>query len=354
VIRFNFLLNSIVFAPIDMDEWDQFVARAEPDTPMDRIAGMIYGHVLGDVMGRGSPPEGWSSGTDQLIILAQSLATGLGGVDAPAAVVAGTARRLADWVSHGFPELGARSCDGYTKTVVTHKDFVTDPSGAAVAIWENSKRMFAGNTSMVRSSVIGALPDDVAKYAALLSQVTHADERCSRACVIQAGVLHNLIYRGVQHPSNVDALLAACIGHARAEPSADERELSSCVRIAYTANIDQLKLGDVGTSSYVHKTVSCCVYALQVIKVALANQRVPNYKKFIELVVSKGGDASANAAVAGAVMGAYLGLGRLPAELVAAIPNRVMINSTIMTVVETVTRLISAAQPTPPDEVTHP
>lgn len=349
--------------------WDNFINSVAPGSQVDKILGTIYGHALGDAVGlntefkfkrdapkieypykepiRSFPICDWTDDTDHLILVMQSMISNKFQFD-PKDI----ARRLKDWVDTGFEELGDTRGDGIggsMNMVIAHNMFLEDPCAAASEIWHNSGKRLASNGSIMRTSIVGALPDPtiVEHWAANLSRVTHTDPRCVAACVLQSLIVGKIIYREVSAAENIDNLLADAVNVARSyiipdfnQPTAEtqynstfkdcDEELSHWVQLAYTKNIAELNLDDMVRMGYVFKCLACSIYSLQVIKIALKNSTNPSFKKVILKIASECGDADTNCAVAGATLGAYLGYSRLPQDWIIALPNRAWLNNIIV------------------------
>lgn len=361
--------------------WDKIIKTVQPGSSIDKIIGTIYGHALGDAIGlitefkfkrdkpkiefpykepiRGFPVCDWTDDTDHLILVMLSMIENefkFNSLD--------IAKKLKDWVGTGFKELGdtvGQGLGGTMNMVLTHPKFLENPAQAANEIWYNSGKKLASNGSLMRTSIIGALPHPVMieKWAAMLSSITHADPRCITSCVIQSLIVGNLIYRGAKLPSHVDIILMESVKIAckyitedntvvfeemRHQPTPKayldtnfknrEDELSYWVQTAYTKNIGDLNLDEMVKIGYVFKCLACSIYTLQVIKMALTESKVPSFKKVIIKIASECGDADTNCAVAGATLGAYLGYSKLPQEWINALPNKDWLNNIIATFIE--------------------
>lgn len=118
-----------------------------------------------------------------------------------------------------------------------------------------------------------------------------------------------------------------------------DRELSECIRVAYTKDISALQLDGRSQSDpagqsagipkkpdisknvgHVFEALGCSIYMLQTIKISLEHGMTPSFKKCIIRIAQEGGDADANAALAGATLGAYLGYSQLPHDWLASMP----------------------------------
>ena len=253
------------------------------------------------------------------------------------------AANLREWVSNGFPEVGdtgGSHLNGVMKMIIDDDAFTANPSQVAADVWTKSSGKFATNGSLIRSSIIGAIPDPVkvARCAAMLSVITHVDPRCVAACVLQSTLINAIVHGDVRETTDVDSILRDCISVARRHTVTDDAEvsqildaeLSNWTNLSYTKNICELRLDDISKMDYVFKSLSCSIYVMHVIRVAICNGATPSFKKVITKIVGEGGNASANASCAGAILGAYLGYSGIPREWVDQLPNRDWLNQMIM------------------------
>lgn len=358
--------------------WSKFISDMEPGSPQDKILGMIYGHALGDAVGlqtkfkvcgdldeivfpydqpiRDLPKCDWTDDTDHLILVMQSLIENRMQLDE-----CDIAARLKHWATSGFSELDDTSgrLGSTTALVINHNKFLTEPRIAAGEIWNNSGKKLAPNGSLMRTSIIGALPDldRVVKNSADLSAITHYDPRCIAACVFQSVIVHQLIYGSeLTRSKDVDVLINAAwsqtrpyILNAPAETEfankrhlptpksySDQRfksreaEFLHWIDVGYNENLRKLHLDDQVKRGFVLKCLAASVYVMQMIYISLNENKTINFKKFVSTLALEAGDANTNCAVAGACLGAHLGYLALPADWIAALPNRDWLNRIII------------------------
>ena len=94
-------------------------------------------------------------------------------------------------------------------------------------------------------------------------------------------------------------------------------------RLTNSRALADLGLDERDNRSYTLKTLAVAMWALrQLVKVPAGDANAAFFKSVVASVAAQGGDASANAAVAGAVVGAALGHQRLPQDWLAALPHR--------------------------------
>ncbi|SIP86068.1 ADP-ribosylation/Crystallin J1 [Pacmanvirus A23] len=349
------------------------------DPRINKIIGAIYGHALGDAVGlqteykfkrnnpriefpytesiRDFPVCDWTDDTDHLILIMLSMIENdfqFNSTD--------IAQRLKQWLTNGFKELGDTrgiGVGGPMRMVISHPQFLIEPSTVAREIWQNSGKKMAENGSLMRTSIVGTIPDIefCEKWAAHLSLLTHADPRCVLSCVFQSMLINYLVYKDIKTEKDMDSILTAAIANSRKyidaykefsdeqktqDSSTTDEELSHWVQTAYTKNISELKLDEMVKVGYVFKSLACSVYILQVIKVAIKNNSVPSFKKVIYKIASECGDADTNCAVAGATLGSYLGYNLLPKEWLNALPNKKWLDEIIVLFVN---KLVSKQNP---------
>jgi ADP-ribosylglycohydrolase len=383
---------------------DDFLNSFNPGTNVDKIVGMIFGHALGDAVGlqteykfkkdqkspvsfpyetpiRDFPVCDWTSDTDSLVIVMQSLTD-----NNFRYIPLDIATRITNWVSQGFVDLGdekGMGLDGIVSDVLKQKNFTTNPIVAAETSWRNSGERFSTNGSLARTSIMGTIPNikTAVTLAANLSLITHVDPRCVASCAIHSVIIHGMIYGVFTSPDDIDALLQSSIGMAKpfmgsmpptqsnvdvkdqAQVHADklrvrEEELSQYIKLAFNKSIADLRLDEAGKSSYVLKCIACSVWALKVIKVAIGNNRTPDFKKVILRIVSECGDGNTNAAIVGSVLGAYLGYKKIAAcaaDWIAALPNRDWLTRNVANYINCLSAILQGetAPSQPPDEASE-
>jgi ADP-ribosylglycohydrolase len=125
-------------------------------------------------------------------------------------------------------------------------------------------------------------------------------------------------------------VLPECISllqkHITEENSAD---LSYWCMTAWTKSLSDLKL-DENPISYTFKTMACGIYALRVIEAAERTNTTINFKKLITTIVNECGSSECNGAVAGAVVGAYIGYTNLPHDFIDMLPYKNILEQLII------------------------
>lgn len=276
---------------------------------VDRVVGSVLGLALGDALGApfegrrasaipdpmsalerprmGFPPGSTTDDTAMARNLVRSLAA-RGGFD-PEDLVA----RHLEWFRTGPPDVGS-----LTRRVLTRVDEGEDAFEAARAVWEErGPEVSAGNGSVMYCAPLGLAyanrPGELFELAPKLSALTHYDERC-RTAVLAVTLVAAALVRGVAPEPAVAAALQAV------DDGEGGEELEYLVEAAGGAR--RIDGPDQGF----------CLFTAGVALQSLL--RIGEYETEVRRVVSLGGDTDTNAAVAGALQGALVGEGGLPAE----------------------------------------
>ncbi|KAL1519132.1 hypothetical protein AB1Y20_003395 [Prymnesium parvum] len=325
-----------------------------PERLADRIRGLVFGAALGDAAGlateflsrktveefygEGFPfspqpsrvlpdthrmmwaPGDWTDDTDQLVLILQSLLHTKGLADP-----SDFARRMVRWQESGFQELGDGGAAGlgqHTKHVLSNPNFVTAPHETAFAVWENGGRKNAANGAVMRTAVTGVpffwSRETVIHNTISFCKTTHADPRCVASCLVVALCVSEMLM-GV--PTDTRAQMEQLVARAVAvtkETVADDAVMDELtLTVEATTRHDpqslrDLELDDPHKLGYTFKCLGSGVWALN---------SETSFESTMRQIVSEGGDADTNCAVAGALLGCRLGFSQLPSNWVAELQH---------------------------------
>lgn len=278
----------------------------------DRFLGALLGAHAGDALGAavegmtsaqvaakfpqgvrdivGGGPYGWEPGeptddTGLLLCVARSLAAR--GTLEPEDL----SNRYLEWYRKGPKDVG-----NLWRSVLENLAAGESIDQAGVLAWEDSGRQAASNGSLMCCAPIGLLdvnrPNNVAEDAARLSRLSHVDPRCQGGCAALCTALSLLVNNELDEAVPRAALAGA--SYADEVRAAIER---SSARKLTDLIVDGPDMG------YVTKTIEVAFCALQT---------ATDFDEGLVAVVSRGGDADTNGAVAGALLGARWGLLRIP------------------------------------------
>ena len=341
------------------EEWQETV---------NRIKGMLFGGALGDAVGlpaegsdpitvadkypdgvdypykgsyRGYPSNDWTDATDTTVVVMRAMVAfytnqGSKGQSPPGSKVQSPyedfAARLVSWYKSGFQELGDAGGvqpEGVTLRAVTAPGFVRDPVTTAM----NVRGAKTDNGALIRVAPC-VLTDCPHVWGRIVCETTHPDERSVAAVTAYIMLLQTLVTFPTDVP--VPAMLAVAPVAAGRECFANPGQRADYMaRLTDTADIGQIGLGERDNRSHVNKTLAVALWACRQLARTLPAARDNEfYKKVIRAVAAEGGDASANCAVAGTVLGAMMGASGLPRDWLEALPNRDWLDAEIDKYVE--------------------
>jgi len=283
-------------------------------------------------------PSAWTDDTDQaLLILLSFLRSGGKELDAK-----DFAKRLRFWMENGLralqrPPLGV----GRTvRSVVGSKGFLDDPFESAKKTWEATDRNMAANGAVMRTGIVGALVfqdtegisglDRTFRAAIDIASTTHADPRCLVSCAIASGLVCTIMRDELRSEQDIHAIVQKAVQFLNSHYSTDSQlspeHLKELEEHVWTQSLESLKLDDSTTIGYTYKALGAGVYSLRQIMSQFPhsslssesspnpnpNTKAENYERLITQLTMAGGDADTNCAVAGPLIGAWIGLSSLP------------------------------------------
>lgn len=238
------------------------------------------------------------------------------------------ASKLLDWKEHGFPGLGDSSGCGLgqmTKAVLQSTGYVLDPITVSREVWERSGRKNAANGAIMRTAIAG-IPyfwdlGIVEKNAVDMCLTTHADPRCVTSCVIVSLIIALIL----QEKNNGSAIDVESIINTSREtgvkylPTSEDQE--DLLHHTDSANdLSSLCLDETGKIGFTYKCLGVGLWALR------QAQRGEGFPEIIQHITREGGDADTNCAVAGALVGVYLGFSQLPQSWLKIMPYEVWLD----------------------------
>ena len=303
----------------------------ENDEPIiNQLKGVIFGQAIGDALGLGTEfmndediamnyPHGlkhysdivqdrhrhrwkkgeWTDDTEMMLCIARAF------IENKEINLKTIARNFKEW-AQGNP----RGIGEHTYNVLLIRDYVDKPQDVARVIWEISGRKATANGALMRTSIVGLLPDNVEENAANICRLTHYDPRCVGSCVVVSNLIHNLIYKNIAPSYEMIVSWANLY---------DER-IKEYIDLAKNEDIRVLNLQDSKTMGYTLKTLAAGLWAYWHAK---------SFEEGLLGVVNAGGDADTNAAVSGAILGAKFGYKAIPKEYINGLVHRKQLDEII-------------------------
>ena len=266
----------------------------------------------------------WTDDFDQSLLAIEAIVEDLAQESHPTTLEQRFAKKLHTWVHQGFAELGDTSGMGLgatTARVIGHADFLTQPTKAARAVWEDAGRSFKPNGAVMRTAMIGALAvsgdgeQRMIDYTRRICTVTHADPLCMASClVVTLLVARTSLGDNKNSELLVQAVLRRVLELVPELPDADRADLVHHCRIV--DDIEELRLDEPGKIGYTLKCVAAGLWGYR------SHTRNTSFEETLQQVAKEGGDSDTNGAVCGALMGCRIGYNALPQAWLQALPHR--------------------------------
>lgn len=308
------------------------------DNIKDRMLGCLYGQAVGDALGLGSEfmskdavlknyPGGlkmydqiiqdahrcrwakgaWTDDTDMMLCILEGFENGRFNLHH-------IASNFKDWFN-GTP-MGIGS---HTFKVLCMEDYVEKPEMCSKLWWDLSRQQSAANGALMRTSVIGLAKNEIEKQTEAICKLTHYDPRCVGSCVIAVSIIHNLVWYDRQLYYDEIKDIAQRY---------DSRILE-WVDVAYnSSHISMLDLDETYSIGYTLRTLSAALWCYW---------HASSFEEGLLSVVSEGGDADTNGAIAGAILGAKFGLSSIPGHYIDDLDNGAMYHQKIMSFINLIT-----------------
>lgn len=296
----------------------------------DKIKGAIYGQAIGDALGLGTEfmddsfmklayPQGfchydqifqdehrcrwkkgeWTDDTDMMLCIANAIIKDKG------VKLTTIANNFKAWASGVPMGIGAQ-----TYKVLMVGNYTDSPIEVSMLVWEMSGRKSAPNGGLMRTSVVGLLPNDIEDNAANICRLTHYDPRCVGSCVIVSELIHSLVYGPT--PLTYEKVMEVAKKY-------DER-IVAFLEMSRKEDISILELQDSKTMGYTLKTLGAALWAYW---------HAETFVEGLLAVVRAGGDADTNAAVACAILGAKFGFTSIPDEYVEGLIGKELLDAVV-------------------------
>lgn len=211
---------------------------------------------------------------------------------------------------------------------VLHHSLKNWPYDASKAVWLKSQKRACGNGSLMRTAPIGVFfskdKEGRAKASADDSALTHYDPRCQLACVTLNSAIAHAIHRTdkltvqqlISTAASEMGIGAAHFGKRDPEFVRDTQEAMEILRVDLQRAADpDPKL--YGPELHLHQMQGFVRVAFRYAFWQLLH--APSFEAALIDVVNRGGDTDTNAAIAGALLGAWYGESAIPARWKSAV-----------------------------------
>lgn len=247
----------------------------------------------------------WSDDTEQALCLLQSY------IEDRSVIPTTFAKHLLKWL-----ELDGRGCGSHTMLLLNDPMFSLEPIACSQSAWEMSGKNAAANGAVMRVSVIGTLrPDDLdwtEKAAVTSAQVTHYDPRCVASAVAVATAVAMLIQGESIERTVAKASKLAAKYHAEAPTFMN----MSLAELKLDDGLVEGKWNTKAPIGYTYKTLGAGFWSLR------DAAQTKDFRRNLTPILAAGGDVDTNAAVAGALLGAALGMTQIPKHLIHGLRDK--------------------------------
>lgn len=295
----------------------------------NKIAGCLYGHAIGNALGIGTEfmtrpevevryPDGltrydqiirdahrnqWQSGefsidTEFILLTAESL------IEAGYPDYKDLASRLKKWYNHK----DYHDIDSSIRWVLSNPRYESDPHGVSHEVYQKQRHFEAHNEALGRAIIVGLYPGLIESNVIANCRLTHWDSRCIVSCVILALMAHNLFWHSQE--ADYKKLTEVC---RRLDP----RALPYLVQAHDSESLDVFDLDDEETLWYTRKAMGAALWCIW-------HHDDPG--EALYEVVTHGGDADTNGALAMSLMGLKYGFKSFPPHLVEGLINKERLN----------------------------
>lgn len=245
----------------------------------------------------------WSDDTEQALCLIRAYLEGQGHFDHTT-----FAKHLKEWLAWDTRGAGHNS-----RQVIGNPAFVYDPIGVSGRWWASSSKDGSTNGAVMRCSVVGTLrPGDLdwtERTAAAQAYTTHFESCCVASSVAVAVAVAALI-------SGMAPKLAF---HAAMQRSMRYDPLSPNFM---AMSLDDLRLDQAGDLydgsplNHTFKSLGAGFWALR------RATHTFDFAESIDPILAAGGDVDSNACVAGALVGAFLGVDNIAPQLIHGLKGK--------------------------------
>lgn len=309
--------------------WKKFISDLSPEE--DKLVGLIFGLALGDAIGsinEHKPPQTISipdtqkdsetdneltttDETEQLIIFMRSMCAN------QRINPADLTHRLIDWASSDFTTTQRPSPDKITEMLLKSSAYLDAPWQAAQNLWKQSNGKFASSHALSRVAALGVLLPDIKVRENVtigVTQLTHADSRCSVAACYYVNMIQK--YYNIRKNETPDD--KTLIDEIPDNLPDDIREI---ITVGRTQLVQEFGL-HLRNTSFIYYAILALEWVAKVIDYSRQHKQEPSFTKVIKTLAECGGDADNNCAVAGSLLGVYMGYNKLPKSLIRLLSTR--------------------------------
>lgn len=301
----------------------------------NKIMGIVYGCVLGELVGSGETKT-WGFSTDQLVLMMETLSES-GSID-----ISTFLQKFQSYEKRGMLGLTTehKNIDEYTKEIVSSCESLSDPAKRSFDQYikynnPDTSISTCDNTPLIRCVMIALYNDwDSYSFASVMS--THADHRCISSGVVISSIIRSMLIGCSTDISEIVTDTASMI--LSMKKMSNQRDINEYMRFTsegYCSDLSLLNLKG-GNTKHTYKCMAQAIYALsELVKEKAESSPLVAcdiFNKILSEIYEQGGDRSANCALSGALMGCEIGYDDLPKDLLDMLhdKDRIVLNRIVM------------------------
>jgi ADP-ribosylglycohydrolase len=294
------------------------------------------------------PFFGWTDDTDQAFSIVRAFQDEK--ADSSKTAFQYFAQRIIRWLKNGFEgrdfsrQEGGRENPSFSKptalglgslvkSVTEEKTFIENPIETATQIWKNNLNFKpAANGALMRTSPIAVLFsndfDKMIAHTIEMCEVTHIDPRCVASCV----AANAAIFWIINGEKDIKKIQADSFNISKKYLNEKMQDLQTKTGFDFSSSKEfnepekeledhinpkswiALDLSNRGKMGYTYKCLGSAFFSLeraqQLLNEGKTGQEI--FRTVITELVGEGGDADTNGAIAGAMLGAFLGFSSIP------------------------------------------
>jgi ADP-ribosylglycohydrolase len=195
------------------------------------------------------------------------------------------AHRLQIWIEQGLRALDRPPCGigNLVGTVVSNRNYLTNPAAIATQCWIKSRRSNAPNGSLMRTHPIGIIcmgipEEDAWAVAANVSRTTHVDPRCVVSCCISVGIIRAILRGDLLSEEDLNVAIERAYSYVLSQPdlmnpsfdedltdpesqqALDRKEFE---RHVFAETFEELSLDNKREMGYVYKCLGSAILVLR-------------------------------------------------------------------------------------------
>lgn len=328
---------------------------------MDRIKGLVYGTIIGDIVGtkyKGKDfsnaytveysdiemASEWTGISDRMIIIMNNITQSHEYIN-----VFTLAEKLCEWQEKGITELPPRSdrhIGMHLNFVLKQKDYLTNPIKSSKKSYKITGSENAPNDALACNAVCGILKK-WHKNTILHTTITTYDSRCIVSCLVHSFIINCMFWNKPINWKYINPICQNIITKHKINKTQNSIEYNKHLYMAlnytkyleskagddecesgYLSFLKKLNIGNYNNNdNQTYALIGMVISIITIIDIQfeINRNRRPSTEYYVRRIcetASCGGDAITNCAIVGSIIGVFIGFDEIPVEWIKKINNR--------------------------------